>query len=410
MSEDSWIIRNFIILHLCGFIKGIINGFLIWFLPIMTMEYGITVFTLSFIIATLLNVIASVAGGFLAEKSGKYTLLVSDLTFLFSILLLYLALLQHDVAYTFSIIFIASSVILNSVADALPTVASLVMRIESVPKVWRGKILSLGSLLSPASYALGSALLGYMYGHLEKNIFIITSIVMFITALLRLLLIETSPMKNHLVSGSKMSRNLIEGLRILIKNRYLVMLATAFLLGVSGIFSRFLSPFLRDIVGLSIAEISILYSMFNIVQLVSSIPLGHLIDVYTKRHSISLLLGASMLLNASIITMVAILAPLNRSFALLLILLPALNLLINIGLRVFIVSYFGALRSFAVAGVHATTSMGAMIMPLIGLIWILNPVLTLVISGSVPNILAASILMRIASRIEIDKKENMTSS
>jgi len=49
----------------------------------MTMEYGITVFTLSFIIATLLNVIASVAGGFLAEKSGKYTLLVSDLTFLF---------------------------------------------------------------------------------------------------------------------------------------------------------------------------------------------------------------------------------------------------------------------------------------------------------------------------------------
>jgi predicted MFS family arabinose efflux permease len=249
-----------------------------------------------------------------------------------------------------------------------------------------------------------------MYGHLGKNIFIITSIVMFITALLRLLLIETSSMKSHLISGSKMSRNLIEGLRILIKNRYLVMLATAFLLGVSGIFSRFLSPFLRDIVGLSIAEISILYSMFNIVQLVSSIPLGHLIDVYTKRHSISLLLGASMLLNASIITMVAILAPLNRSFALLLILLPALNLLINIGLRVFTVSYFGALRSFAVAGVHATTSMGALIMPLISLIWILNPVLALVISGSVPNILAALILMRIASRIEIDKKENMTSS
>jgi len=49
-------------------------------------------------------------------------------------------------------------------------------------------------------------------------------------------------------------------------------------------------------------------------------------------------------------------------------------------------------------------------MPLIGLIWILNPVLALVISGSVPNILAASILMRIASRIEIDKEENMTSS
>jgi hypothetical protein len=44
--------------------------------------------------------------------------------------------------------------------------------------------------------------------------------------------------------------------------------------------------------------------------------------------------------------------------------------------------------------------MGALILPLIGLIWTSSPQLALIISGSISNIFAALILMGSASRIE----------
>ena len=146
-----WIKRNIAMLYGVGYSKGFINGFLSWYLSLRLYDWGLAVFAAVRLVAQVLDSLANLAGGYLADKRGrKPTLIITGVIYVSSIL----CLLRSEL--------LPLAVLLFYVADGLPTSASFVMRIESVPENWRGKIISIGPALSYASYAAGSFALGFI--------------------------------------------------------------------------------------------------------------------------------------------------------------------------------------------------------------------------------------------------------
>lgn len=298
-SAATWIKRNVAILYGVGYSKGFINGFLSWYLSLLLYNWGLAVFAAVRLIAQVLDSIANVAGGYLADRIGrKPTLIITDVVYASSIL----CLLKPGL--------VPLAVILFYVADGLPTSASFVMRMESVPENWRGKIISLGPALSYASYAAGSFVLGIAVASYGQTFAVYLILAVALAGLAaRFLLVETL----RKASASTSMSYFKELRHVFTAGEYRIAIAAMSLLGISFAISPFLAPFLKDVVGMDERGIALFFTLYNLVPIPFSLALGHLVDVY--RSSIPKFLAALLLLDAPFIAAFALLSPHAPIFA-----------------------------------------------------------------------------------------------
>ena len=270
------------ILYGVGYSKGFVNGFLTWYLSLLLYNWGLAVFAAVRLIAQVLDSIANVAGGYLADRIGrKPTLIITDVVYVSSIL----CLLKPEL--------VPLAVVLFYVADGLPTSASFVMRIESAPENWRGKIISLGPALSYASYAAGSFVLGLASASYGQALAVYLILAVALAGLAaRFFLVETL----RRVSASTSVSYFKELRHVFTAGEYRVAVAAMWLLGVSFAVSPFLAPFLKDVVGMDEGGIALFFTLYNLAPIPISLVLGHLVDVY--KNSIPRFLATLLILDA----------------------------------------------------------------------------------------------------------------
>ncbi|MGC8582084.1 MAG: MFS transporter [Thermoproteus sp.] len=374
----AWIKRNVAILYGVGYSKGFINGFLTWYLSLKLYDWGLAVFAVVRLAAQVLDSAANLAGGYLADRIGrKPTLIITDVVYISSIL----CLLKPEL--------LPLAVLLFYTADGLPTSASFVMRIESVPENWRGKIISIGPALSYASYAAGSFALGLIaasHGH-TWAIYVILAISAAGLAA-RFLLIETARR-----ASTSTSLSYLRELKTVFTSRiYGRVLAVMTLLGISFAISPFIAPFLKEVVGMSEREIAMFFTLYNLVPIPISLALGHLVDKY--RELIPRLMAALLLADFPFIALFALFSPAAPIFAYAMLGSVSLASIYRAALNIYVSDVFKTHRGLLVAlNAILMANLPGVAIPLVAALWaVLGPTLAILLVAAV-RLAAAAVLL-----------------
>ncbi|AEA13329.1 hypothetical protein TUZN_1869 [Thermoproteus uzoniensis 768-20] len=375
----TWIKRNVAILYGVGYSKGFINGFLSWYLSLRLYDWGLGVFAVVRLVSQVLDSLANFAGGYLADKIGrKPTLIISDAVYISSIL----CLLRPEL--------LPLAVVLFFVADGLPTSASFVMRIESVPENWRGKIISIGPALSYASYAAGSFALGLIAALYGRTSAVYVVLVISIAGLMaRFFLIETL----RRVSTSTSLSYLKELKYVLTSREYARIVAVMALLGISFAISPFLAPFLKDVIGMSDYEIALFFTFYNLVPIPFSLILGHLMDKY--KDSIPKFLAVLLLIDSPFVATFALLSPVAPVFAYAILGSVSLASIYRAALNIYTSDIFKTHRGLLVAlNAVLMANLPGIATPVVAALWAtLNPPLAILLVATLTRIGAAALLL-----------------
>ena len=378
----TWIRRNVAILYGVGYSKGFVNGFLTWYLSLLLYNWGLAVFAAVRLIAQVLDSIANVAGGYLADRIGrKPTLIITDVVYVSSIL----CLLKPEL--------VPLAVVLFYVADGLPTSASFVMRIESAPENWRGKIISLGPALSYASHAAGSFVLGLAAASYGQALAVYLILAVALAGLAaRFFLVETL----RRVSASTSVSYFKELRHVFTAGEYRVAVAAMWLLGVSFAVSPFLAPFLKDVVGMDEGGIALFFTLYNLAPIPISLVLGHLVDVY--KNSIPRFLATLLILDAPLIAVFALLSPQAPVFAYAMLGSVSLASIYRAAFNIYMSDVFKTHRGLLVAlNAILMANLPGIAAPLVAAMWAaLGPSLAVLLVATATRIAAALLLLRMS--------------
>ncbi|WP_258870387.1 MFS transporter [Pyrobaculum aerophilum] len=287
------------------------------------------------------------------------------------------------------------AVLLFYVADGLPTSASFVMRIESVPENWRGKIISIGPALSYASYAAGSFALGFIAASYGSASAVYAMLAISCAGLIaRFFLVETL----RRISTSTSAGYLKELKYVFTSREYSRVIAVMALLGVSFAISPFLAPFLKDVAGMGDYEIAVFFSLYNLVPIPFSLILGHLVDKY--KGSIPKFLAALLYLDAPFIAAFALLAPVAPIFAYAVLGSVYLASIYRAALNIYVSDVFKTHRGLLVAlNAVLMANLPGVAVPLVAALWAaLGPPLAILLVATATRIGAAALLLAKHSR------------
>lgn len=385
----TWIVRNVTIMEIAGFTKGMLHSFLDWFLPILLIQRGVTTFALSYTLSMPLSSASALMGGYFADKSRKWPLVSADAIFVLS-----LSMLSASVYYQLlDAVALPLSVCLYNVSEAWPTSPSFLTRVESVPKSFQGKFLSLGIPTSAGSGIVGSLLFGYMYLSLGNELFKYLVLIALAIVILRLFIVET-------VSPLETSRNYFSGLKpLLFERTYRSVLVLSLLLGLATVSAAFLSPFLCEAGKLDVTSIAFLFSILNAVRLVSALFHGYVIDKTREKYAFMKVASAALLAGGFSLALFIILTPWNSIFAWLILVPQALIPFYRPAINIFIAVHYVQYRGMAIAGMHALSDLTALLFPLMTLAWISSPLLCLLIFNSLATLLGGLILYSTSRRL-----------
>jgi hypothetical protein len=283
-NGGTWIVRNVTIMGIAGFTKGMLHGFLDWFLPILLIQ-RVAAFALSYTLSMPLRSASALIGGYFADKTRKWSLVLADAMFVLS-----LSMLSASMYYQLvDAVALPLSVCLYNVSEAWPTSPSFLIRVESVPKRFQGRFLSLGIPTSAGSGMVGSVLFGYMYLSWGNELFKYLMLIALAIVILRFFIVET-------VSPLETRRDYFSGLKPLFFDRtYRSVLVLSLLLGLATVSATFLPPFLREAGKLDVPSIAFLFSVLNAVRLVSALFHGYVIDKTREKYAFMKVASAALL-------------------------------------------------------------------------------------------------------------------
>ncbi len=376
--EGGLILRNLLLIQGVGFVKGMIHSFISWFLPILVMNrLGSIAFSLVFTMRFVMF-FAHLLGGYLADLSRKWTLALSD-ALLISFLVCLLLLHSSAVGLLFL-------VFLWYFYYALPTAAAQLLRMESVPSGWRGKILTIAPALATASYAVGSVVFGYIYTvHGLTLLLQVMLVLAFIALISRIFLIETVHRKR---GRSEYFREVFS----LIKDRsYIWFVITALFIGMALNAKVFLSPYMKNVLKLNIMTIATLYALFEVVSAVGSIYLGHVLDVH--RHEIPRIFALYLLTDGIVIALAMILSTMNPILISIIAVSEVISSTYFAAISLYVNERYENVKGIALMSARALVDLAAFTRPITGLLWIYSPQLAIILTTTtIPLIVAATIL------------------
>lgn len=377
-DREHLILRNLLLIQGAGFLKGMIHSFFTWFLPILVMNvYGPIMFSLVFTMRFIMFFVHFL-GGYLADISRKWTLALSD-----TLLLIFLICLLIVYKYTFILL---PLIFLWYFYYALPTAAAQLLRMESVPSNWRGKILSIAPTLATISHIAGSLLFGYLYATCGLSYVIKLMLIMVIICIIsRIFLIETSP-------GRKSSRReyLREVFSVFRSRDYIWFALAAFLIGISLNCKVFIPPYMNKILKLNIVTIAIIYTIFDIVSAVGSIYLGHLLDKY--RSNMLRIFSIYLLIDAFTILLAILLSLVNPLLITIIAISETVSSIYFAAVSLYINEKYVNIKGMALMSVRALIDLAAFMRPLTGFLWLINPQIAIISTTTIPLIIAAIIL------------------
>ncbi len=376
-QQDHLILRNILLIQGVGFIKGMIHSFISWFLPILVMRcLGSIVFSLVFTMRFVMF-FSHLLGGYLADLSRKWTLTLSD-----ALLMLFLFCLLSFHGSAVDLLFL---VFLWYFYYALPTAAAQLLRMESVPSRWRGKILTIAPALTTTSYAVGSIIFGYIYTVCGFILLLqVMLILAFIALISRIFLIETTHRKR---GRSEYFKEVF----LLIKDRsYVWFVITALFIGIALNAKVFLSPYMKNVLKLNIMTIATFYALFDVISAVGSIYLGHVLDVH--RYEIPRVFALYLLIDSMVITLAMILSTINPILISIIAISEVISSTYFAAISLYVDERYRNVKGIALMSARALVDLAAFTRPITGLLWTYSPQPAIILTTTIPLTAAAMIL------------------
>ena len=285
--------RNLLLLSLSSLLFGFAFYFLTWYIPIVIMkEYGSFGLGVLYMVGTVFSVL-TVFGGILADALGyKPLMLVVPLMVLCACLALILKLSYVSL--------LAMVIVLHLTPLAGPAIYAYIS--NSVPSDMLGRAFSAYRAFLLSGIALSSLVYGFITQYLGFRIALIAiSITLVAATILRVVIREISPLKEQSIDKCFTARisNIFRTLITLDSRTLLILFVASFVSGVALAFGPYLYSFLRFVLKLNVAMLGLYESVCTVLNALSQVPAGSIIDRFGALHSVALALSIEILAMSS---------------------------------------------------------------------------------------------------------------
>ncbi len=259
--------RNALITVITQFLIAFATAFLFWYLPIKINELqGVLAVGLMYSVARILSALLSPLGGVASDVYGRKPLTILG-PLMYALVFLSLLGSIKTIWVTVVLLVVVPSIVSNSV---------YLITLENVGDKDRGVVMSFVNIAFAAAMALGNILLPMMYSAMGiAPVVMLGASLCVLSSLLRIAYDETlrerevgKPFIARFYDGL---RGLLpKGLRVVFVGyvAYLTLFGILATLG-SEVVSRFIPIYLRDILGLRLTSIGLLYSLISFINIAS---------------------------------------------------------------------------------------------------------------------------------------------